>query len=229
MAYVISKLAEGFYNIEQDFVRCFLIIGDNSALLIDTGFGGEDLKKQVEEITKLPITVLFTHADGDHIGNAAQFERRLMHPSEFDHYMGKHSNTVSMEPIWEGEEINLGTYNFEVILIPGHTPGSIALLEKEKRFLIGGDSVQTGNIYMFGAGRNFEAYRASLKKLQGRMKEFDIVYTSHDKIIVNTSLINILYDAAGNIMKNKIAGKPENLNGMEVKLYETDGVAFYAL
>lgn len=227
--YTTNKIREGFYSIEEGFVRCFLIEGDKEALLVDTGVGGGDLKKYVEEITKLPVTVIFTHADGDHVGNAWQFERRFMNPSEFDYYKSKNEKIVSMEPVWEGDIINLGGYSFEVILIPGHTPGSIALLEKEKRFLIGGDSIQIGSIFMFGNGRNFDAYRASMKKLESRLREFDTVYASHNVLSMDASTINLLYEAAGKVMENKVDGKPEERFNGKVNRYETDGVSFYAV
>jgi hydroxyacylglutathione hydrolase len=225
-----NKISEGFYSIEQGFVRSFLIEGDKKALLIDTGVGGGNLKEYVEEITKLPVTVIFTHADGDHVGEACEFERRLMHPSEFDYYNSKKENAVSMEPVWEGDVLSLGNYTFEVILIPGHTPGSIALLEKEKRFLIGGDSIQLGSsIFMFGNGRNFQAYGASMKKLQNRLEEFDTVYASHGVLSVEADTVNLLYEAAGRVMENKVHGKPEERFGGNVKCYETNGVSFYAV
>jgi hydroxyacylglutathione hydrolase len=227
--YTVNKIREGFYSIEQGFVRCFLIEGDREALLIDTGVGSGNLKKYVEEITKLPITVIFTHADGDHVGNAGQFDRRFMHPCEFDYYKSKNEKIVSMEPVWEGDIIDLGRYSFEVILIPGHTPGSIVLLEKEKRFLIGGDSIQIGSIFMFGNGRNFDAYRASMKKLQGRLKEFDTVYASHNILSMEANTVNLLYEAAGKVMENKVYGKPEERFEGNIKCYETDGVSFYAV
>lgn len=227
--YTINKISENFYSIEQDFVRSFLIEGDKEALLIDTGIGGGNLKKYVEEITKLPITVVFTHADSDHIGDAVEFERRFMHPCEFDYYRSKSANAVKMEPIWEGDIIDLGSYCFEVLLIPGHTPGSIALLEKNKRFLIGGDSISKGNIFMFGNGRNFYAYLASMEKLQRRLEEFDIIYASHNILSVKADTINLLYEAAEKLIANKIEGKiAERFDG-KVKSYETDGVGFYAL
>lgn len=227
--YTTNKIREGFYSIEQGFVRSFLIEGDKEALLIDTGIGGGNLKKYVKEITKVPLTVIFTHADGDHVGDAGQFERRFMHPCEFDYYKNKNENAVPMDPIWEGDVIDLGNYRFEVILIPGHTPGSIALLEKKKRFLIGGDSIQIGSIFMFGNGRNFDAYRASMKKLQGRLKEFDTVYASHNALSAEANTVNLLYVAAGKVMENKVYGKSEERFDGNVKCYETDGVSFYAV
>ncbi len=59
--------------------------------------------------------------------------------------------------LWEGTVIDLGFWKFEVILTPGHTPGSIMLLDREKRLLISGDTIQAGDIYMFGPGRNLPA------------------------------------------------------------------------
>ncbi|AGK98701.1 MBL fold metallo-hydrolase [Clostridium pasteurianum] len=227
--YTTNKIRQGFYSIEQGFVRSFLIEGDKDALLIDTGVGDGNLKEYVEEITKLPVTVIFTHADGDHVGAAWQFERRFMHPCEFNYYNSKNEKTVPMEPIWEGDVIDLGSYCFEVILIPGHTPGSIALLEKDKRFLIGGDSIQIGGIFMFGNGRDFDAYRASMRKLQGRLKEFDTVYASHNVLSMEANTVNLLYTAADKVMENKVYGKPEERFDGKVKCYETDGVSFYAI
>lgn len=225
--YSVIKIQEGFYTIEQGFVRTFLLVGEKEALLVDTGIGGS-LREQVEEITKLPVTVIFTHADGDHVGAAGQFDRRLMHPCEFDYYQNRNTNSVLMEPVWEGDILDLGNYRFEVILIPGHTPGSIALLEKDRRFLIGGDSIQTGNIYMFGAGRNFDAFRASMKKLQGRITEFDTVYSCHNALSVPADTIDRLYLGAGKVMEGKVDGTPEERFDGKVKSYQTDGVAFYA-
>ena len=228
LKYSKTKLAEDFYCIDQEYVRCFLVLGEKEGLLVDTGVGG-DLRAYVEEITGLPIKVIFTHADGDHVGAAEQFEKRLMHPSEFDYYRRKNTDPLPMEPVWEGDILDLGSYRFEVILIPGHTPGSIALLEREKRFLIGGDSIQTGgNIFMFGEGRNFEAFRASMRKLEGLIGDFDKIYSSHHDLIVKPEAIKKLYTGAGKVMEKLVKGTPESLHNREINSYETDGVAFYA-
>lgn len=51
----------------------YLVIGADRAILIDTGTGIGDLKKTVDELTDLPVTVVNTHAHYDHIGNNWQF------------------------------------------------------------------------------------------------------------------------------------------------------------
>ena len=225
--YTTIKISENFYCFEQDFVRSFMFIGEKEALLVDTGIGG-DLREETEKLTKLPLTVVFTHGDLDHVGAAGQFERCFMHPSEFDYYQRKNKDTKQMEPIWEGDRIDLGSFCFEIILIPGHTPGSIALLEKRKRFLIGGDSVQTGSIFMMGEGRNFAAFRASMHKLEGLLENFDTIYSSHHELSVKADIIKQLYSGAGKVLKNQVKGKPEKLHDKMIHCFSVDGISFYA-
>jgi len=51
----------------------YLVTGDKRAILIDTGTGIGDLKKLVDGLTDLPVTVVNTHTHYDHVGNDAQF------------------------------------------------------------------------------------------------------------------------------------------------------------
>jgi glyoxylase-like metal-dependent hydrolase (beta-lactamase superfamily II) len=52
-----------------------LIIGEKKAALIDTGMGiTGDLDQFVRKYTNLPVTVLLTHGDPDHVGAASLFK-----------------------------------------------------------------------------------------------------------------------------------------------------------
>lgn len=227
--YRVDKIDEGFFVVEQDrAIRSFVFIGDKEALLIDSCTGVGNFKEVVGGITDLPITALFTHAHGDHVGGAKFFEKRLMHPSEFDYYASECSESVPMEPVWEGHIIDLGTYRFEVILIPGHSPGSIALLEQEKRFLIGGDSIQSGGpIIMLGSDRSFEAFQASMQKLSDRADEFDIIYASHNEMKVQPETIQALFRAAGKKIGNEIVAVENEQHGRKGNIYVADDVSFF--
>ena len=52
----------------------YLIVGDNRAMLFDTGMGISDIRKVTAELTRLPIVVLNSHTHDDHVGNNWQFE-----------------------------------------------------------------------------------------------------------------------------------------------------------
>ncbi len=223
-----NEINKGFYSIEQGAVRSFMFIDNQNILLVDTGLGGNHLLKQVRDISNLPIKVIYTHADRDHIGDAADFEQCFMHPAEFDYYYSKATVPTPMNAVWEGDVFQIGDYCFEVILIPGHTPGSIGLLDRKHRMMIGGDSLQPGPIYMFGPGRNFYAYRASMIKMQGLLKDIDWIYSSHHQLKVPSSIVNQLLVGAEKMLAGKVNGEPEPRFGGKVKCYRTDGVAFFA-
>ncbi len=46
----------------------------------------------------------------------------------------------------EGETVALGPMNFEVLHVPGHTPGHVVFVEREKRFAFAGDTVFQGSV-----------------------------------------------------------------------------------
>ncbi|MBN2000205.1 MBL fold metallo-hydrolase [candidate division KSB1 bacterium] len=73
----IKEINTGLYMIrEPDHVQSYLVLGRNKAALIDTGMGFCDIKKAVESITRLPVTVLNTHWHFDHIGGNRLFLQR---------------------------------------------------------------------------------------------------------------------------------------------------------
>lgn len=216
--YTVSEPFPGLYVIDEGGVRCFLIPGEDKALLIDTGFGRGDLAAQVREITDLPVRVVHTHADGDHMGTDAQFEDISMHPAEYDHFamslermkLDKAALLSRVSPVWEGDKLSYGDYCFEIILIPGHTPGSIAFLDRAHRLLIGGDSIQTGEAWMFGPGRSMYAYYQSMKKLEALRPAFDTVLASHVDLLVGADILPELVEGAKAYLDGALEGQPFN-------------------
>ena len=60
------------WRIEDGMVRCYLLAGTDSALLIDTGMTLQNAREIAEGLTDRPVKLLNTHGDPDHIaGNAA--------------------------------------------------------------------------------------------------------------------------------------------------------------
>ena len=204
--YEVIQIDERSWRIEENGVRSFLFTGANKALLVDSGFGTGNLRETVESLTKLPVMLVNTHADRDHLGCNKQFSKAFMHPAEFDRYHQAMGKEFVAGPVWESDVIDLGGRCFEVVLIPGHTPGSIALLDAENKILISGDSVQTGMIFMFGAGRNIAAYINSMDKLSRMRGRFDTLYPSHGSFPANAEIIDGLINGAKQIRDGKIEG-----------------------
>lgn len=72
---VPQKLQEDLYMLDDGRVRQFLILGRNTALLLDTGFTDSDVLAAVRTITDAPLQVLLTHGDLDHAGAWAILKR----------------------------------------------------------------------------------------------------------------------------------------------------------
>lgn len=190
MDFTVQKIAENIWAIEQRGVRAFLLAGPDSAILVDTCFGG-DIKTVCESITDQSITLITTHSDPDHIGCDHQFPVQYLHSAEFVRYEKRSKGTVKAQPVQEGDVFTAGEYTLEVILVPGHTPGSIALLDRNHHLLISGDTVQSHCIFMHGDGRDLSAFHDSIKKLETMRQEglFDTVYPSHGEAVVPADIL----------------------------------------
>ena len=224
----IIKISEHFWIFEEDGVRSFLFEGDERAMLIDTGFGTLQIREMAAGLTDLPVFLVNTHTDKDHTGCNRDFKPVYMHPAEMEHYQNSLPEGCSMEdvcPLWEGDVIDLGNWKFEVILTPGHTPGSIMLLEREKRMLISGDTIQDGDIFMFGAGRNMQAFQNSLKKMMVMSDAFDSIWPSHGNYPLTADIIPGILKGAKDTAAGKLQGQ-EPPWPMPCKKYVCDVAAF---
>ena len=123
MEYTVVKIAENIWAIDQKGVRSWLLVGDDKAILVDTCFGG-DLLAACRTVTDLPITLITTHADPDHIGSDDLFDTQYLHSAEFSCYESRSKKVSKAAPMEEGDTFSLGQYQLEVVWIPGHTPGS---------------------------------------------------------------------------------------------------------
>lgn len=92
---------------------------------------------------------------------------------------------VDFNYVKEGNGIQVGEYFFEVIDIPGHTPGHIGLYERKYRLFFGGDHILdqiTPNIGFWGFDENIlGTYFNSLGKIYSY--EIDYLFPSHRNIL----------------------------------------------
>ena len=62
--------------------HCYLLCGEESAVLIDTGLGVSNIREIVDSLTKLPVMVVTTHIHWDHIGGHKYFDNIAVHEKE---------------------------------------------------------------------------------------------------------------------------------------------------
>jgi hydroxyacylglutathione hydrolase len=222
----IIQINNSAWRIEDNGVRFFLLAGTEKALLIDSGRNTPNAKEIAESITKLPIALLNTHADPDHISGNSGFDTFYMHPDEEDLYRA-HDWSGIILPVKNNDIIDLGNRPLKIISIPGHTPGSIAILDINSRVLIAGDSVQDGHIFMFKEHRNMSLYVESLNKLSQYVGEFDTIYPSHGSFPVYPELIARLIEGAEQIIDGTVEGEVVDRFGTPVMLYTFPYAGFF--
>ena len=220
----IIKINEDTWRIEDSGVRFFLLAGEKKALLIDSGMQVHNAKEIAESLVSVPIELLNTHGDRDHVGSNEEFDSFYMNPAEASNYYNTQKKTGTIIPVTDGDIIDLGGREIEIITLPGHTPGSIAALDKKNRVLISGDPIQDGNIFMFGVQREMHAYLLSLEKLEKQKDRFDTIYPSHGSFPVEPKLIGALHEGATRILAGEAEGSEAEFHGTKIKRYDV-GVA----
>lgn len=144
-------------------VRAFLVAGDASAVLIDTGAGGVNLREAVGSCTHLPVHVVNTHAHYDHISGNGAFDIQFAHPREL---AALAKAGYRAEPVSDGNGFDLGGTMLQVVALSGHSPGSIGLWDRVRGLLFAGDTVSRRRpVFLAFDGASVEAYLRSLDRI----------------------------------------------------------------
>lgn len=127
---------------------------------------GGDVPRLVEAVTKLgvkPVAIWLTHGHIDHAGGAAELAEQLSLPVVGPHrgdeslmkgleaqgrLFGMHDARPVTSGRWleEGETLTLGNLTFDVLHVPGHSPGSVVFVHPPSRFALVGDTLFAGSI-----------------------------------------------------------------------------------
>ena len=207
----LRRLDEGVWAIDQGMVRSFLVVGTERALLLDTGAAPCDLWKLIREATDKPVTLAQTHADGDHTANSALFPEVWAHPAEFPQLLRDRPELEGrLRPLADGQVFELGGRTLEVLVTPGHTPGSVCLLDRADRALYAGDTVSLGPVFLFGPGRDIRTYRETLGRLWA-LDAYDRVYPCHNRCPLPKEALAELTALTDGILDGSIPGtEPED-------------------
>ena len=229
-----------------------LIIGEDKALLVDTGCGIGNIKKAVEEVTDLAVMVVNTHAHNDHIAQNYLFDEVAM----LDHFWSQKAQQglpnsemahliaegMTWKPLpegfdpvnynvpsfkvtrWlhEGDKIELGNRSFEVLHTPGHTPDSICLLDREDKLFFTGDMFYTGGIYTYLNGGNLPMFVDSYLKMLKYYDQYDHLMPGHNEPWVEKELLKEVFKAVVDIAEGRGTYKEGTDRGIPIRKYEYD-------
>jgi glyoxylase-like metal-dependent hydrolase (beta-lactamase superfamily II) len=158
----------------------YLVEGDTKAVLIDAGTDIKHLDKIVESITSQPVMLVATHVHPDHTGASIDYFSELyINPGDtvgISRFMPNYKGEVKY--LKDGEIIDLGGRQLEVVFTPGHTPGSTTFIDKTAHYGFSGDSFGSGNLLLT---TDFSTMQATCEKTCKIMAEQGIekLYPGH--------------------------------------------------
>ncbi len=180
--FTVEKIDNETYVISEykhwEETHCYLLIGIDKCLLIDTGLGVGNLLEVINRLTDLPVEVVVTHVHWDHIGGLKYFKNIAVHdaekewltnefpipiqlviknlirePCDFPTYFNKDNYEIFKgQPtaiLQDNDIIDLENRKIEIIHTPGHSPGHICLYEPDKKYLYSGDLIYMGKLMLF--------------------------------------------------------------------------------
>ncbi|MBK9179641.1 MAG: MBL fold metallo-hydrolase [Acidimicrobiales bacterium] len=182
---------KAFYRCNVWHVR-----GRDRDVLVDSGMGVVGLRQQVARLAERRVLAVATHTHFDHIGAHHEFAERAVHRAEapllaapgraatlaepfvtddmFDRLPpgGFRSDRYQVTPapatllLDDGDVVDLGDRHLEVLHVPGHSPGGIALWEERTGILFSGDTVYDGELLDDLPGSDVDAYVRSMERLR---------------------------------------------------------------
>jgi len=166
-------------NFEAPFM--YLLFGSDSALLIDTGAGGIDLRsfidtqikaREIEMGKTIALTVMHSHAHGDHVAADDQFKDR---PNT--RIVGKEPEAIMAFfniSNWPNEiaTFSLGDRSVDIIPAPGHHDSHVMVFDRNTRVLFSGDVIYPGRLYF--RCNNVSEYKASIDRVANFATNADV-------------------------------------------------------
>jgi glyoxylase-like metal-dependent hydrolase (beta-lactamase superfamily II) len=180
----------------------YLVVGKEKALLIDTGNPGNISPEEIKAFTDLPLLVVNTHAHPDHSGSNNAFEKVYIHEADLESGKRYSGGNVELIPIKEGYIFDLGGKKLEVIAVPGHTPGSICLLDAQDKLLFGGDTANV-ETWAFISNVPLETYKKSMERLLKWKDQYDRLLPGHNDTLP-VSFIEELIACSDEILSGKV-------------------------
>jgi glyoxylase-like metal-dependent hydrolase (beta-lactamase superfamily II) len=195
-------------------VISYLILGRARAVVLDTGMGIGDLQAEVRQLTGLPLVVVNSHGHYDHVGDNHRFDEVWAFDDDVEVARierGKpHAECAEfMQPGWyldlppgfdpaayeirpcrvtrrlrHLETIDLGSRTLTVHHTPGHSAGSLCLLDSHHGLLFTGDTYYPGMMYAHFDDSDLDTYRRSLDYLLSLLDRVHALCPAHNEALL---------------------------------------------
>lgn len=177
--YMSAQIAPGTWQILSSGDFHYLLEGEDEAIAIDTGYGAGNLREYLASLCGKSVRrVINTHHHFDHTANNAYFDLVYMAEESIEHatrpfpsfYGIDFPRDYPIEIVTDGTVIPLRGRELEILKIPDHAPGSIAILDRKARLLFTGDEFMDFGKRLNGTPAGF---LQNMEKIMAHRSEFD--------------------------------------------------------
>lgn len=233
------------HNEDNPGIQMYLVTGLEKAALVDCGFGVCDtLRSFVETITDKPVVCIATHGHPDHAGAAALFDEiymserdepllpvSLSYERRMDDVFGRGisdethfeycknhivmTDKLNYKNVDDGDVFDLGGIQLHTIAIPGHTQGSIVLVNREQNYALVGDafSYRTALVRMPTEKRvGITNYRDGLQRFMDMIDDNTALYWGHGSSAVDHCIPCDMLQACNEVLAGQIENDRESLS-----------------
>lgn len=151
----------------------YLIEGEKSAILIDAGVKMPGLRKIAESIVNKPVSLVISHAHGDHIGASSEWDEVWINAADEAIIPANYQTNVKRKYMTDGMVFDLGGRDIEVVFTPGHTPGSTCFIDREKHYGFSSDAFGSGNLLVF---TDLSTQLASSQRMMRFIEKYGVKY-----------------------------------------------------
>ena len=138
---------------------------------------------------------------------------------------------AAWRPLTDGERLELGGRELEVIHTPGHTPGSICVLDCATRRLFSGDTVCAQGILLnLKHCGSVETFARSIRRLSAQGDRYDSIWPAHHQKPIGKDYLHDYEMCAQKILESRPGGNEAALRveaaswGRVQVVYTTDNV-----
>lgn len=178
----IIRTPQGLYK-----TNCYILKENGYALIIDPGFHGQRIMKELQDV--VPVGIVLTHGHADHICAVDALVEAYhipvyMHPKDEELLLvkrrmpsGYKERFTSPYIALEEGPLQIGSFFLDVWEVPGHSAGSVLI--GYKHILFTGDTLFKGTV---GKVNTYNGDPVDMKETLKRIKSFDpsyVVYPGH--------------------------------------------------
>lgn len=184
----------------------WLIKGREKAILIDSAAPLEGVREFAEKVAGVPVMLVLSHAHPDHIFRLKEFDEFWIHPADEGLLKGQYGFLAyegipeTIHYIVEGDVLDIGNgHILQIYHVPGHTDGSILLLDKKTKSLFTSDTIARRLLYGLGKWIPLDQFIHDLRRIN--KLDFNFIYTCHDRATISKKFIDFMIECIKELPK----------------------------